>query len=162
MATDGLLAAFVQCGQPQNGQPEGLERHSIEGLEKGRREAVVKPNLSFLLGHLRNFEGPVAKEHVFDVDWDWERNTRRVNVFKRKNGTFVILPCDSEARSYWEEHTKCSDVEHALFQSLAVDQISRVECEEALARLGERSEKKTKKPKKTSLEKALELLKKLT
>lgn len=50
---------------------------------------------TLVIGHLKNFVGPVAKVEIDERDWDWDRNVRKVSVFKRRDGTVAIIPQDT-------------------------------------------------------------------
>ena len=58
------------------------------------------------LGHLKAFIGPIAKEWVDEDDWDWVNNKRKVNVFKRADGSYAIIPKDSFWDRYWSKHER--------------------------------------------------------
>lgn len=66
-------------------------------------------------GHLKAFRGPIAKVYVFEEDWDYERNKRKVRVFRRRDGSFAIIPQDSFMESYWDAHPRMSRDEQELY-----------------------------------------------
>lgn len=66
-------------------------------------------------GHLLMFRGPISKVYVFEEDWDYERNKRKVNVFRRHDGSFAIIPQDSFMESYWSQHARMSRDEIELY-----------------------------------------------
>jgi hypothetical protein len=70
---------------------------------------------SLWLGHVSSFVGPIAKEYVYEEDWDWIRNTRKVNVFKRADGSIVVIPKDVFWDHYWNKHQRMSKEEHAIY-----------------------------------------------
>ena len=71
-----------------------------------------------LHGHLKNFIGPVTKEYVWEQDWDWEKNRRKVSVFRRHDGTYAIIPRDKEKEEYWSKHSKYTQDEKDLFDRI--------------------------------------------
>ena len=60
------------------------------------------------LGHLKAFNGPIAKQYVDEDDWDWEKRKRKVNVFRRADGSYVIVPKDKFWDAYWSKHERVS------------------------------------------------------
>ena len=58
------------------------------------------------LGHLKAFNGPIAKEYVDEDDWDFERRCRKVHIFKRTDGTIVVIPKDVFWDNYWSKHER--------------------------------------------------------
>lgn len=73
-------------------------------------------------GHLKAFNGPVAKTYVWEEDWDYENRKRKVNVFRRGDGSLVIIPRDSFMDAYWEKHTKLPQWERDLYANcLTID-----------------------------------------
>ena len=67
------------------------------------------------LGHLRAFTGPIAKEYVDEDDWDFEKRRHKVNVYKRADGTYAIIPKDSFWDAYWEKHERMTHELHQLY-----------------------------------------------
>lgn len=55
------------------------------------------------LGHLANFVGPTAKEEVWEEDWDWKLNMRRMEWSEG-----FPRPVDSVMAAHWERHQKAS------------------------------------------------------
>lgn len=79
------------------------------------------------LGHLKAFNGPIAKEFVNEADWDYERRCRKVNVFKREDGSIVVIPQDVFWDAYWSKHPRMTKEEHSIFaevgHSIHADQV---------------------------------------
>lgn len=90
-------------------------------------------------GHLAAFNGPVAKVYVFEEDWDYDRRKRRVNVFRRKDGTFAIIPQDTFMDSYWEIHPRLSKEEKECYLALGECRMHVSEFDEALRMMRERT-----------------------
>lgn len=55
-------------------------------------------------GHLKAFNGPVAKVYVWACDWDFVNHKRKVSVFKRADGTVTVIPRDKDMEEYREMH----------------------------------------------------------
>jgi hypothetical protein len=107
---------------PNTGYLKGFEDvftccfiHATDGLLAYFR---VDDSGSLFLGHLSNFIGPVAKEYVWEDDWNWEKNTRAVNVFKRADGSIVVIPKDTTMDRYWGKCSRLSKEEHELYARL--------------------------------------------
>lgn len=61
---------------------------------------------TLLDGHKEWFFGPVSRHYIDEEDWDFDENKQRVNVFRRNDGTFAILPTDWVMKDYWETRKK--------------------------------------------------------
>lgn len=76
LATDGLLALFWDGGD------------------------------TLIDGHIQWFIGPVSRHYIDELDWDFVNNKRKVNVFRRKDGSMCILPTDWVMDDYWKTRAK--------------------------------------------------------
>lgn len=72
-------------------------------------------------GHLLMFRGPVSKVYVFEEDWDYEKNKRKVRVFRRHDGSFAIIPQDTFMESYWSVHPRMSKDEKELYERYGME-----------------------------------------
>lgn len=108
VATDGCLAAFL-----------------------------TNSGASLLVGHLANFIGPVAKEEVHEEDWNFDRNTRVVKVFRRKDGSCAIIPQDTFLVSYFEQHPRLDAIERQVYEGIGYGVIAPQDFENTVARLRE-------------------------
>jgi hypothetical protein len=124
---------------PNTGELIGFERfgfamiHATNGILAYYR---VDDSGSLWLGHLACFTGPIAKEYVFEEDWDYENHKRRVSVFKRKDGSIVIIPKDWLMDWYWSKCDRMSQEEHKVWAEVG-HSITIAQVEEHLKRLGE-------------------------
>ena len=66
-----------------------------------------------------SLRGPVGPQRVHPDDWDWERNKRKVLVFRRGDGLPpAIIPVCREMDKHWERHGKISRIEHEAYVAL--------------------------------------------
>jgi hypothetical protein len=105
MATDGLLA-YYEVGFP-----------------------------SLWLGHLSAFTGPIAKEYVWEDDWDYVRRCHKVRVFKKRDGTYAIIPQDSFMDEYWEQHPRLTENEKLCYAALGDRRMRVSEFDKSLEQL---------------------------
>lgn len=89
----GMLRGFEHLGTVQILCTDGTEAY----FHVGRK--------TIFHGHLRAFTGPVAKSYVWDCDWDFVRCKRKVSVFKRRDGSYAVIPHDKDMEEYKEMHS---------------------------------------------------------
>jgi hypothetical protein len=119
---------------------------------------IDDPNALFL-GHLKAFNGPMAKVFVSEEDWDYQRRRRVVKVFRRHDGTYAIIPQDTFADEYWSLHTKMSAEERQLWESIGQGIVPVSEYDKAWEQICERkSEKVSPKKVKGKTQKILDML----
>lgn len=116
-------------------------------------EAYFKVDESGTLwrGHLRSFNGPIAKEYVWPEDWDYEKRKRKVKVFRRADGTFAIIPQDSFNEQYWSKHQRMSQDELNIWAEVGYGRLNIRDVDKQLELLWEtRNVTKKATPKKKS------------
>lgn len=69
-------------------------------------------------GHLKAFTGPVAKVYIWEDDWNYVAQKRKVDVRKRADGSVVVIPRDSFWQGYWEQHPRMPEWEKDLWSQL--------------------------------------------
>lgn len=63
--------------------------------------------------------GPIGPQRGHPDDWDWERNKRRVLVFRRGEGLPpAIIPVCHEMDEHWAAKGKISRIEHEAYVAL--------------------------------------------
>lgn len=64
--------------------------------------------------------GPITGWPIAPEDWDWDRNCRRVHVYKRKPPQPpAIIPVCKWLDRYWTKHDKLTTIEHMAYAALA-------------------------------------------
>lgn len=122
----GQLTGFPQLGNVVIRATNGLEA-LFEIDESG----------TLWRGHLSAFNGPVAKVYVAEEDWDYEKKRRKVNVFRRADGSIVVIPQDSFMDDYWKVHVRLSPNEKECYDRLGCGDMRVVDFDESLRMLNE-------------------------
>lgn len=63
--------------------------------------------------------GPIGPQRVAPEDWNWDTNSRRVRVFKRKAPLPpAVIPVNTEMDTYWATHPKLRQNEHDVLVAI--------------------------------------------
>lgn len=78
----------------QNLVVHGMFGPSVTLATNGVLVVIDNGDIAPHVTHVGNLRGPVLRTPCAIVDWDWDRNARRVNVYRRRDGTVAVVPTD--------------------------------------------------------------------